>query len=409
MESSMTKESKKTPTPRKKVGDTFEKLASDLAVNEKDIQRLLDGTWPAWATGSVVADLIMGIGGFPQGRIVECYGKPSSGKSALFMACAGNVQRAGKKVVMLDFERTFDPAWAKVLGMDPYDKTTFAWIKSENIKTMEQGFNILYKILDSPDAKDIGLIIWDSLAGASPQAIADKEDVGKASRVASRASVLSEELPKLAEKLESGGHTTTVGFVNQMRKNLDMTGYGPKDTTPGGFAFEHAASLRLSIKHKGFETKTTIDEFTLEKRIEKIGQRVIFTVEKTKHGQRGRTAEAIFMFQNGFDNVRTLVELAGKRGDFEKVTAQKFKVPAKFTSEGKEIEGTEETLRKYFYTNKESYNLLETYIKMDVERVYQDKVASFSFTDTDGFVPADDQPDNTVPNTSVIDLKNLEN
>jgi len=407
MESNMAQAPKKGPS-KKKMGDSFEKLSKDLAVNEEHIQQLIDGTWPSWPTGSVVADLIMGIGGFPQGRIVECYGKPSSGKSALFMACAGHVQRAGKKVVMLDFERTFDPQWAKTLGMDPYDKTTFAWIKSENIKTMEEGFNILYKILDSPDAKDIGLIIWDSLAGASPQAIANKDDVGKASRVASRASVLSEELPKLAEKLESGGHTTTVGFVNQMRKNLDMTGYGPKDTTPGGFAFEHAASMRLSIKHKGFETKTTIDEFTLEKRIEKIGQRVIFTVEKTKHGQRGRTAEAIFMFQNGFDNVRTLVELAGKRGDFEAITKLKFKVPAKFTSDGKEVEGTEETLRKYFYNDKVAYDLLEAHIREDVERVYRDKVDSFSFADTDGFISVDETSEVEKLDSKTIDLENLE-
>lgn len=392
----------------KKASESFEKIAKDLAVAEKDIDRLLKGTWPAYPTGSVVVDILTGIGGIPQGRIVEVYAKPSAGKSALLTTCAGNVQRMGKKVVLLDFERSFDPQWARTLGMDPADKSTFAWIQSEKIKTMEQGFNILYKILESPDAKDIGLIIWDSLAGASPQAIAEKEDVGKASRVASRASVLSEELPKLAEKLESGGHNITVAFVNQMRKNLDMTGYGPKDTTPGGFAFEHAASMRISIKHLGYELKTNTNEFTLAKESEKIGQRVRFTIEKTKHGQRGRQADAVFMYQNGFDNVRTLVELAGKRGDFTKVSAQKFEVPADFTTEGKSFEGTESSIRKYYYGNKAAYDILETKIKSRIEEAYSTKLAENSFADTDGYISADSGEAPEIPNTKAIDLDNLE-
>lgn len=402
---------KKGPA-KKKMGDSFEKLSNDLAVTDTQIQQLIDGTWPAYSTGSVVVDILTGIGGIPQGRIVEVYAKPSAGKSALLTTCAGRVQKAGKKVVLLDFERSFDPHWARVLGMDPADKSTFAWIQSEKIKTMEQGFNILYKILASPDAKDIGLIIWDSLAGASPQAIAEKDDVGKSSRVASRASVLSEELPKLAEKLESGGHNITVAFVNQMRKNLDFTGFGPKDTTPGGFAFEHAASMRISIKHLGYETKTTTNEFTMAKETEKIGQRVRFTIEKTKHGQRGRQAEAIFMYQNGFDNVRTLVELAGKRGDFNKVTAQKFEVPAEFTIEGKPFEGTEATIRKYYYNNKMAYDILEAEITARIEAAYSQKLAENSFAESDGFIEATDDDDTVlvVPSSTdgLIDLENLE-
>jgi len=100
--------------------------------------------------------------------------------------------------------------------------------------------------------------------------------------------------------------------------------------------------------------------------------------------------------------------LAGKRGDFEAITKLKFKVPAKFTSDGKEVEGTEETLRKYFYTNTKACALLEAHIREDVERVYREKVDSFSFADTDGFISADETSEVDKLDSKTIDLENLE-
>lgn len=368
---------------KKTKAEVYSDLIDDLAVDEEEIELLADGTWPSWPTGSDVVDILTGIGGFPQGRIVECYGKPSSGKSTLFTACAGNVQKMGKKVVILDFERTFDPVWAATLGLDVTDRSTCAWIKSEKLRTVEDGFNQLYRILDLDDAHNIGLIIWDSVAGSSPSAIADKDDVGDSERRAARASILSNELPKLAEKLKSKKLPTTVCFVNQVRANMDSTGYGPDTKTSGGYAFEHSASMRISIKHFKFETKTLVDEFTLAKRPEKIGQRLKVTIEKTKHGQRGRTAEAVFTFQNGFDNISSLVEFACARGEFKKISAQKYEVPAEFTANGNAFEGTEGSIRKFYYASPEDHAVLKDKMTAAINETYWEKVRSFSFKSMD--------------------------
>ena len=371
--------SRKSKKPPK--DEAYEKLSKDLSVDAEELELLEDGTFPSWPTGCATVDILTGIGGLPQGRVVEIFGRYSSGKSNLFLTTAAEVQKLGKKVVLLDFERTFDPNWARTLGVDVADKSSFLWIRSNALRTVEDGFDILYRILDSADAPDIGLVIWDSLAGSTTAAIADKNSVGDSARMASRAGLLSDELPKLSEKLKSKNLPTTVGFVNQVRDNLSPM--GRSDVTPGGRAFQHGASMRLQIQELKKETKTVVDEFTLSKVIEPIGQRIRITVEKTKHGQRGRKAEALFTYQNGFDNVGILVEFACARGDFNKISAQKFEVPAEFNVDGKPFEGTDAKIRQHFYESSESYDLLVKEMTNRINASYWEKIKSFSFKNMD--------------------------
>jgi len=379
--------------------EAYEKLAKDLSVDSEELELLEDGTFPSWPTGCATVDILTGIGGLPQGRVVEIFGRYSSGKSNLFLTTAAEIQKQGKKVVLLDFERTFDPAWAQTLGVDVTDRSTFLWVRSDALRTVEDGFDLIYRILDSPDAPDIGLIIWDSLAGSTTAAIADKSSVSDSARMASRAGLLSDELPKLSEKLKSKKLPTTVGFVNQVRDNLNPM--GRSDITPGGRAFQHGASMRLQIQELKKETKTVVDEFTLTKNIEPIGQRIRITVEKTKHGQRGRKAEALFTYQNGFDNVGILVEFACARGDFKKISAQKYEVPGEFTVDGKPFEGTDTKIRQHFYTTDESYNKLVTEMTNRINQSYWEKIKSFSFKDMDEDIVLD-TPDS---GSNVLDLE----
>lgn len=368
--------------PKKSKGESFDKLAKDLAVDSEVLERMESGTYPAWPTGCAVVDILTGIGGLPQGRIVEVYGKYSSGKSNLLISTGGQVQKAGKKVVWLDFERTFSAKWARVLGLDATDSDTFMLVRADASRTVEDGFDIIAKLLDSPDAKNIGLIVWDSLGGSVSDAEADKASAADYAKVASRAGVLNVELPKLATKLEALGLPTTVAFVNQLRSNFSPMSRKETDT-PGGFAFKHSASMRIEINEVKRLTKTTVDEFTLAKKIEPIGQRIKFVIEKTKHGQRGRQAEGIFTFQNGFDNAGILIEYAVARGDFDKISAQKFKVPGDFTHDGKELEGTASSLRSYFYSHPDALTKFTTGMGERINASYWEKVKSFSFEDLD--------------------------
>lgn len=362
--------------------EIYEKLMKDLAVDEEELELLSDGTFPSWGTGCTVADLLTGIGGLPKGRIVEIYGPYSSGKSNLAISMGGVIQKQGKKVVFLDYERTFDPVWAKKLGLDALDTSTFSLIRADASRTVEDGLDVIHSLLSSDMAKDIGLIIWDSLGGSVSVTEADKDSAADYAKVASRASVLNIELPKLGHRLKSENLETTIVFVNQVRTNMDPMSR-KKEDTPGGKAFNHAASMRIGMKEVKKITKTTVDEFTLSKQIEQVGQRIKIIIEKTKHGQRGRSGEAIFTFQNGFDNVGILVEYACARGDFNKISAQKFEVPAEFTLDNKPFEGTEAVIRRYYYANPEAEKILIEEMSDRINKSYWEKVKSFSFRDQD--------------------------
>src|SRR5271163_1102885 len=72
----------------------------------------------AISTGSILIDEIIGIGGFPRGRIVEIYGPEASGKTTLAMQAIAQSQRNGGICAFIDAEHALDPAHARRLGLD---------------------------------------------------------------------------------------------------------------------------------------------------------------------------------------------------------------------------------------------------------------------------------------------------
>lgn len=54
----------------------------------------------------------------PPGGITEIVGRPSSGRTSLFMACLGEATRRGAVAGLVDTDQTFDPASAVRAGVD---------------------------------------------------------------------------------------------------------------------------------------------------------------------------------------------------------------------------------------------------------------------------------------------------
>lgn len=50
----------------------------------------------AISTGCLTLDVALGIGGIPQGRIIEIYGPESSGKTTVALHCVAEVQKNGR-------------------------------------------------------------------------------------------------------------------------------------------------------------------------------------------------------------------------------------------------------------------------------------------------------------------------
>ncbi|MBS1251053.1 MAG: Protein RecA [Anaerolineales bacterium] len=73
---------------------------------------------PHVATGFPPLDEALGVGGLPRGRITECVGPYTSGKTTVVLKALAEATAAGALVAVIDLERTFNPDYARRAGVD---------------------------------------------------------------------------------------------------------------------------------------------------------------------------------------------------------------------------------------------------------------------------------------------------
>ena len=115
---------------------------------------------PSIPTGSLSLDIALGIGGLPQGRVVEIFGPESSGKTTLSMHCIAEAQKKGGIAAFIDAEHAFDKTYAEKLGID-----------TENLLISqpdngEQALEITEHLIRS---NAIDIIVIDSVAALVPK------------------------------------------------------------------------------------------------------------------------------------------------------------------------------------------------------------------------------------------------
>lgn len=153
-------------------------------------------------SGSIALDVALG-GGIPQGRVAELYGFESSGKTLIATRAMAEVQKLGGTAALVDFEMSFDPSFARKLGLNPDN------LIISQPDTMEDGLTVVEALAES-NAVDI--VVVDSVAAMVPRAEFDAE-VGKAT-MAVQARILSPFLRKLIGVCAKTG--CTVIFINQI-------------------------------------------------------------------------------------------------------------------------------------------------------------------------------------------------
>ncbi len=68
-------------------------------------------------SGILSVDVLLG-GGFPRNRFVEMYGSANVGKTYLALKLIASAQALDLRCAFVDVEKTFDPAFAKAIGVD---------------------------------------------------------------------------------------------------------------------------------------------------------------------------------------------------------------------------------------------------------------------------------------------------
>ncbi|WEU67342.1 hypothetical protein [Xanthomonas phage JGB6] len=257
------------------------------------------------------------------GRIIEIFGPPSCGKTAVATKAMAAAQQAQGLAVFMDHENSFDVGLAAGLGLDPSKN----WVYKQPT-TFEEAIDMTKKLAMRLRNLDKNLrpmkgraalpmehpivVVYDSLASMVPESkmfdnkgnLKDAADNSMHDNTA-LARATSAHFPLLAQIAYKCNMCLI--FLNQVRTKPGVA-YGDPTTTPGGQAPEFYASVRIGLTREMIKDK--------DKNV--IGQIVNANVRKNKVSAPFKRASWNFMFREDgtgyFDVDGSLVELLADNG-----------------------------------------------------------------------------------------------
>ena len=308
-------------------------------------------------TGSLGLDIALGIGGLPQGRVVEIYGPESSGKTTLALHVAAESQKMGGICAFVDAEHALDPIYARKLGVNIEE------LLISQPDTGEQALEIADTLVRS-GAVDV--LVIDSVAALVPRAELEGE-MGD-THVGLQARLMSQALRKLTASVSKSN--CMVIFINQIRMKIGVM-FGSPETTSGGNALKFYASVRLDIRRIG----------AIKDKDEVVGNQTRVKVVKNKVAPPFKMIEFDIMYGEGISKRGELIDLGVKAGIVEKSGSW-------FSYDGQRIGQGRENVKSFLKENPDMAAQIETRIRQNAGLI-----ADEMLDDPKPDIPEDDEDD----------------
>jgi recombination protein RecA len=278
-------------------------------------------------TGSTVLNMLIGgsrledgsfvCPGYPKGKIIEIFGRESSGKSTIAMMAMGqacqqnNNQGCG---LYVDLEHAVIDNYAMKLGCDFRPPELGG--SGQAIRVAPHTFEETEILVDAAALNGVDLIVIDSVAGfvSKREFSRDISDEKQKLGVAEIPRLMSGWMPKLQDIIARTG--TTVIFLNQTRDKIGggammaKTEEGKKSTT-GGNALKFWASLRWLLVPKQSAKAKIWNPLTKENEEVPVATDVLVKNIKNKiDARQGHTGLVTIRYGVGIDEMRTMMNVA---------------------------------------------------------------------------------------------------
>jgi len=232
------------------------------------------------SSGIEALDQALGIGGFPQGRIIEIFGSPDSGKTSIALHAIVEAQRKGGWAVLVDVDQSFDEIYAQHLGIN------IEMLIIARPQSGEEALDIVELFVSSGT---VDIVVIDSLAAIVPREELEGELTDAHQGLQER--LIEKSLKRLIIYLNR--HNIICIFVNQVREKIpSLSFYGNNEITCGGKALRYYATIRIDVRR--------ISSGAIREEDAIVGWRIAIKVVKNKVSPPYKTAKVSLIFGKGF-------------------------------------------------------------------------------------------------------------
>ena len=256
-------------------------------------------------------------GGFVRGRFALLAGGESSWKSSTCLKTISEVQKLGGTAAYIDGERSFDPDYAKALGVD---LTQLLVVKPD---TAEQTYNDMTQLI----LEGIDVIVLDSLNILSPKKEMYSDEQGVV------AEDIEKEVMGVAQRKASQWIRNNVGRIEkantlmlvicQLRDNLNAGMYGNPEVIVGGKAIKFISSTTILTRSvNGKDAMKKDDDGNV------IGRTFEFKFEKNKTGRDKQVGQFV-AYGATIDNFHSMLEIGLKEKIIERPTSKTYIIDGK--------------------------------------------------------------------------------
>jgi recombination protein RecA len=251
-------------------------------------------------------------GGFVAGRQVLVWGNKSAGKSSAVLQMMGEAQKAGKTCAWIDAEQSYDPTWAKRLGVN----------NDEMIVSHSRGVAKIADECVDLVSSGIDILCIDSISQILPTSYFEKdgEDLKEFEKTG-QIGTFSKDIGRLSNMVGSVNEKTLFILISQQRTKITPT-YSQM-VPQGGESVKFNSSTVIKLWSSESDNNAIMGETSRGDQIikDKVGREVSWEVEWNKTGPMWRNGKYDFFFMGdnvGIDQCSEIVRLGLEAGLIKK-------------------------------------------------------------------------------------------